>query len=249
MEMLYKQQQENELLFNDYERVQAFIKTSIGRLPEFSDLVKELGSTFLLIDRYYNKLGFTKCNDFWCCHESKAKELKAYFQKHEMRLSAPTFSSSHEGLYKSFLQEFASSKHNFGYDGQPTKTTKALSWYEICPNYSFNSKTARDRHESLFLRRQTKALNQKICDVCGAGLKRQSCLNRHRSNEKHAARNLWEQTEKPPRIKKKKIWVTNKCRVRQKTENETSQKAKIKTKNITRFHQAKGASGWQKEKW
>ena len=152
-----------------------------------------------------------------------------------MRLSAPTFSSSHEGLYKSFLQEFASSKHNFGYDGPPTKTTKALSWYDICPNYSFNSKTARDRCKSLFLRRQTKALNQKICDVCGAGFKRQSCLNRHRNNEKHAARNLREQTEKPPRIKKRKSESQTNAELDKKLKTRQAKKPKSKQRTLQDF--------------
>ena len=117
---------EEELLFDDYEQVQAFRKTSVGRLPEFSNVVKNFRSMFLHIGCHYNELVFSKCKDLSCCQEWKATELKAYLQKHEMRLSAPTFSSSHEGCYKSSLQEFASSEHNYGHDGQPTETAKAL---------------------------------------------------------------------------------------------------------------------------
>ena len=54
-----------------------------------------------------------------------------------MGLSEPKFSSSHEDCYKSFLQEFPSSQHNYGEDGQPTKTARAPGRCDICPNYSF----------------------------------------------------------------------------------------------------------------
>ena len=58
---------EDELLFDYYERVQACIKTSIGRLIEFFDLVKELRSMILHIERHHDKVVFIKCKDLSCC--------------------------------------------------------------------------------------------------------------------------------------------------------------------------------------
>ena len=66
------------LLFDDYERVQVFLKTSIGRFPEFEDLVKEFKDMFLHMDCHYNKVVLKKCNALSCCKEWKAKEVKAY---------------------------------------------------------------------------------------------------------------------------------------------------------------------------
>ena len=49
---------EDNLLFDDYERVQVFLKTSIGRLPEFEDLVKEFKGMFLHMYHHYNEVVF-----------------------------------------------------------------------------------------------------------------------------------------------------------------------------------------------
>ena len=169
--------------------MQAFLKTSIGRLPEFEDLVKEFKDMFLHMDGHYNEVVFKKCNALSCCKEWKAKEVKVYLENHKIRLLAPTLSTTYESRFKSFLQDHISPSHSYGDEGQPTKIAKGFGRCEICPNYSFTSKTEKDRHKSLFYRRQTAAVKPKdfVCDVCGSGFTSLSCLNRHKKKEKHTA--------------------------------------------------------------
>ena len=62
-------------------------------------------------------------------------------KKHKIRLPAPTLSTTYESRFKSFLQDHISPSHSYGDEGQPTKIAKVFGRYEICPNYSFTSKT------------------------------------------------------------------------------------------------------------
>ena len=196
---------EDDLLYNDYERVQAFLKTSIGNLPEYSDLVKEFKEMFLHIDRHYNEIVFTKCNDLRCCKEWRAKDVQSYLEKHKMRFPAPAPSTTYESRYKSFLQDHISTTHSYGDDGQPSKLEKGLGKCEFCPNYSFTSKTEKDRHKSLFHRRQTTAAKPKdfSCNVCGAAFCSLPTLNRHKKKENHTARSSNEQTNQNQSLKRK----------------------------------------------
>ena len=79
---------EDNLLFDDYERVQAFLETSIGRLPEFEDLVKEFKDMFLHMDRHYNEVVFKICNALSCCKEWKGQRRKSLLRKTQNEITS-----------------------------------------------------------------------------------------------------------------------------------------------------------------
>ena len=89
----------------------------------------------------------------------------------------------------------------------PTSTEKQLGACERCPAYQFSSTTEKQRHYSLFHRRQTGPLqNAKdfVCryENCGQQFGSVSALNRHKRTAKHTARDA-RLLNGPPKKKKK----------------------------------------------
>ena len=178
----------DQLLFDDYENVKNFLKCPIRDLHKFSNLSTEYKCMFKHIDRHANEVIFMKC-DKRCCGEWESAALKEFLEKFKMMLFAPTSTTC--GHYDTFLQSSIKVEHVFGSSGQPSVVKDDLGKCDHCPNYHFKSKTERERHQSLFHRRQ-KVQQQRprsfVCNVCEASFESLSSLNRHKKEKKHTRR-------------------------------------------------------------
>ena len=109
----------------------------------------------------------------------------------------------------------------YGDKGQPTAEKSKLGSCESCPSWAFKSKTEKDRHISLFHRTrstkrtmpQMKKTKPKLaCPYTGCGkmYSSQSALSRHRTAEKHRARDVpaSETSKKKTKSSKKKNRMT-----------------------------------------
>lgn len=180
----------DQLLFDDYETVKNFLKCPIRDLHKFSNLAKEYKCMFKHIDRHANEIIFMKCEDRSCCGIWRSAGLKEFLKKFKMMLFAPT-STTTCGHYDTFLQSSIKVEHVFGSNGQPSVVKNDLGKCDHCPNYHFKSKTERERHHSLFHRRQNVQQQRPrsfVCDVCEASFGSLSSLNRHKKEKKHTRR-------------------------------------------------------------
>jgi hypothetical protein len=145
------------------------------------------------MDHHLNEVVFIKCNDDSCCNKFWCAAAKDFLGQ-EIKFPSPSESIVYKGHYNTFLQEAANENKRFGDAGQPNAEEKALGSCQTCPSFSFKSKTERDRHQSLFHRRQKPTSGKEVqllyCQVeaCGKSFKSQSSLSRHQTSEKHRAR-------------------------------------------------------------
>ena len=154
-----------------------------------------------------NEIVFSKCTDKSCCGEFRSPAVKNILGKSKKLLS-PSKNAFFNGHHNTFLQETINENKIFGDKGQPTAEENKLGSCEICPNYAFKSKTEKDRHKSLFHRREKKSTeNPKkvICEFegCDKEFTSQSSLSRHQPSNKHRARDQTDKTKKPAKSKKK----------------------------------------------
>ena len=73
----------------------------------------------------------------------------------------------------------------YGDEGQPTATKADLGKCDKCQNYSFKSKTGKDRHHAMFHRQQKTAFRKAEfdCPECGKLFTSKSDLNCHKKKE------------------------------------------------------------------
>ena len=187
---------EDELTFDDYERVKAFLKIALRDAHQYADLRKEFMEMFSHIDRHLNEIVFIRCNVRRCCNEFRSGELKSYFvERAQMRLMAPTPSIQYKGHYKSFFEEFDNEYPMVSDVGQPSAAKNDLGVCDKCPSYRFTSKTEKKRHDGLFHRRQKttpmsateKHFECKFSN-CGELFGSQPSLSRHQLLSKHRKR-------------------------------------------------------------
>ena len=123
---------EDQLLWDDYERVQKFFDCPLSSIHEFTNLKNEFTTMFKHIDRHANEVVFVRCEDRICCSRWRSDETMMFLQKFNGRLFAPTLSSE-TGRYNTFLQSYSSRQHEHGDPGQPTTVQKNLGKCSICP--------------------------------------------------------------------------------------------------------------------
>ena len=82
---------EDELLFDDYDRVKSFLKTPIRDLHKYLDLLKEFKEMFAHIDRHLNEVTFIKCEKSSCCGNFKSKITKELLGE-KKRFPSPSLS-------------------------------------------------------------------------------------------------------------------------------------------------------------
>ena len=165
------------------------------------------------MDRHKNEVVFVKCNNSSCCKEFRSNDFKEFLQKSSMKLRAPTPSTDKSGHYKTFLEECVNENPQFGDYGQPTSAEKELGACERCPGYKFMSTTEKQRHYSLFHRRQTGPIsNEKIFECqfnnCNQHFGSASALNRHKIYAMHTARQN-RLVDEPPEKKKSEVKIRN----------------------------------------
>ena len=80
---------------------------------------------FSHLNRHLNEIVFMRCYDSQCCGPWNSESLKEFLLR-----------------------------NRFGQDGRPTAEMHNLGKCWHCPNYFFKSKTAKQRHLSMFHRRQ-----------------------------------------------------------------------------------------------
>ena len=109
-----------------------------------------------------------------------------------------------KGHFKTFLQMEKGSDYSYGDDEQPSVVKNAIGKCEFCPNYSFTSKTEKNRHMSVFhrCRKTTVSSKEFTCNFnnCGKMFTSRSCLNRHKNQFEHKERNA----PKDPRNKSRR---------------------------------------------
>ena len=137
------------------------------------------------------------------------------------RFPSPSLSQTHKGHFKSFLEETINPEKVYGDKGQPTAEEKKLGSCSVCPNWAFKSKTEKTRHQNVFHRKDTPKAQQKeneqqkefFCpfEGCDKFYESPASLSRHRTKEKHRARDFSEpqnrnankkKTAKPKKTKK-----------------------------------------------
>ena len=123
---------EDQLLWEDYDRVKKYLDCPLNSIHEYSDLKKEFMSMFKHIDRHANEVVFVRCEDRTCCSEWRSKDLKEVLHKFGDRLFAPILSAE-TGRYNTYLQNYLSDKHEYGASTQPTVVQKILGKCSICP--------------------------------------------------------------------------------------------------------------------
>ena len=72
---------EDNLLYNDYDKVKSFLKVAIRDIPQYGDLVKEFKDMFSHADRHVNEITFIWCEDSSCFRELRSINLKTFFLK------------------------------------------------------------------------------------------------------------------------------------------------------------------------
>ena len=195
---------EDELLYNDYERVKSFLKAPLREIHTFIDLQNEYQILLKHLDRHHNEIIFVKCTDVTCCGVFHSENIKSFLLKYNNRIPVPTKDTHHEGHFKTFLQMEKGSDYSYGDDEQPSVVKNAIGKCEFCPNYSFTSKTEKNRHMSVFHRRRKTTVSSKefTCNFnnCGKMFTSRSCLNRHKNQFEHKERNA----PKDPRNKSRR---------------------------------------------
>ena len=134
---------------------------------------------------------FVRCKDRSCCSEWRSKDLKIFLEKYDMQLFAPEMSTTREGHYNTFLETCIKENPAFGGSNQPSVDENNLGKCQYCPNYSFKSKSAKDRHLGMFHRRKrvhTVAPKSFVCNICQAAFRSLTSLNRHKKNSNHTKR-------------------------------------------------------------
>ena len=191
---------EDELLFDDHDNVKKFLACPIRDIHRYEKISNEYKLMFKHVDRHFNEVVFMKCDDRRCCMEWKSESLKNFFSRFSKKLFAPE-STKIDGHFDTFLQSCIKAKNVYGSDGQPSCSKITLGNCGFCPNYQFKSKTEKERHISMFHRRQKLPEKSKEfkCNVCEAGFSSLSSLNRHKKNQKHTAR------DQPASLKRKKV--------------------------------------------
>ena len=181
---------EDNLEWNDYDHVKEYFKASVRDLHNFGDLAAEYKKMLLHIDRHLNEISFIRCKDRSCCNPWRSTEVQEYFKPLSYRLPAPVFSKYSDGHYDTFLQRMVDNVQQYGDYGQPTAMNASLGKCSFCPTYCFKSKTGKERHISMFHRRQkTTYVEANVdCVVCGKIFTSVASLNRHKNIAKHTTR-------------------------------------------------------------
>ena len=150
----------DNLKWNDSENVKRFFKALVRDLSKYKELMVECNKMFRHLDRHLNEIVFVKCKDKTCCKEWLSKDLYNHLNQFKFRLSAPTKNKYHDGHYETFLQRCLNKEGKYGDGGQPTATKADLGKCDKRQNYSFKSKTGKDRHNAMFHCRQKKSISR-----------------------------------------------------------------------------------------
>ena len=197
---------EDNLVFNDYENVKAFIKYPIRDIHKFNDLQKEYLTMFKHLDGRANFITFVKCSDRSCCPEFSSKDLEEHLNSTNKRL--PEVKKSIDDHFNTFLENYIDSKKHYSDDNQPTVAEKSLGSCEVCPMFSFSSKTEKVRHKSMFHRRSTTKLKELKfkCKYpgCEKSFGSQPSLSRHQISSKHRKRDQTHDISKKKSLTKKR---------------------------------------------
>lgn len=106
------------------------------------------------------------------------------------------------------MENWIDSEKQYSGENQPTVAEKSLGSCEVCATYSFNSKTEKTHHKSIFHRRSTtkiKELNFKCKHQgCEKSFSSQPSLSRHQISSKHQKR------DQTLDVQKKKHFVSQK---------------------------------------
>ena len=202
----------DDLLYDDYDTVKNFLKSPIRDAHLYSDLNKEYKAMFSHMTRYSNEVVFQKCSNRQCCEEWEATEVKSFLKKHEMKLFSPINSSSLSGHYETFLN-LAIRENQAGVkysdEGQPSRVRQGLNKCEFCPSFVIFSKTEKQRHKSLFHRRQKEKAPKPQnfpCEVCDQVFTSASSLSRHKTANGHTIKAMKRKAAtdpiEPPKKKK-----------------------------------------------
>ena len=201
---------EDKLLFSDYSRVMSFLQSPLREIHNFPEVNAEFKAMLSHMDRHLNEIVFVKCKDKRCRKPYHATEVPEFMTKNIGRLNAPSVSSSHEGRFRTFLQECVAEQKRFGDAGQPLAQKNDLGACPHCPHFAFKSKTEKTRHMGMFHRRKILNLNADknasfTCNFkdCGKTFSSQPTLSRHQTALNHRNRDI-QQKEKPKKAKKRK---------------------------------------------
>ena len=186
---------EDVLLFKDYEEVQATLKSNIRDLPKHSSVLSEFKSMHQHLDRHLNEVIFVKCNDGTCCSPFKSEKVLNFFGGHD-KIRFPSPSLNKNGHYNTFLQEILNKKKRYGDSGQPNAEDADLGMCSFCPSFAFKSKTEKERHTSMFHRRQkapskpSSKVFKCVFEGCGKTFNSQPSMSRHQTTLKHRKRDM-----------------------------------------------------------
>ena len=185
---------EDELRWNDYDRVKTFFKSPLRDLHNFRDLSNECKKMFLHVDLHSKELVFMRYSDRSCCSDWRFEKLRDHLSMFQFKLPAPVFGTFCNGHFDIFLQciEKRGVGQNYGDEEQPTAVAKDLGKCVFCPNYSFSSKTEKERHIGMFHRRVKTSYKEPTfkCSTCSSTFRSPATLNRHKLKEGHNKREI-----------------------------------------------------------
>ena len=168
------------------------MKSGIRNLHNHSSIINEFKEMHKHADRHLNEIIFTKCNDKTCCKTFRSEMVRDHFNG---KVKFPSPSISKNGHYNTFFQECINQQKRYGDVGQPTGVEKQLGVCDFCPSFAFKSKTEKEKHNSIFHRRQklpARKPNVKVfkClfEGCAETFQSQASLSRHQTAHKHRKR-------------------------------------------------------------
>ena len=188
-------------------KLKKILNCPIRDLHKYAEICKEFTKMHQHLDRHLNEIVFVKCEDLSCCKKWQSKDILQHFGgiQSNIKFPSPMLSKARKGHYNTFPQECLNESKRYGHDGQPSAPNKKLG---TCPSgckfYRFKSKTGKDRHTSVFHRRQSVAVETQQsafkCKVngCGKVFSSLSTLNHHKSQVGHTARRMKSRIDQEP---------------------------------------------------
>ena len=117
---------EDNLLYDDYDRVRTCPKCPLRSLHKYKDIVDEMKQMLSDTVRHLNEITFIKCSDVKsCCGEFRSQAAKDFLGE-AMRFPSPSQSAVYKGHYNTFLQETIDTSKRFGDARQPNAEERPL---------------------------------------------------------------------------------------------------------------------------
>ena len=94
----------DNLLFDDYDKVKACLKSPLRDLHQHASIIKEFQDCNNHIDHHLNKIVFIKCEDSSCCSSFQSKKIKEHFNG-LVKFPSPSESKQYQGRFNTCIKD------------------------------------------------------------------------------------------------------------------------------------------------